>query len=92
MNLGYCDQLTEAIIGAAFEVHSTLGSGFLEKVYENAMYEELLSRAISVERQKPIKVQYKGKVVGEYCADLVVDGKVIIELKAVDKLIDLHEI
>ncbi|NVN92532.1 MAG: GxxExxY protein [Desulfuromonadales bacterium] len=84
--------LTEQIISCAFEVHNILGTGFLEKVYENALLEELIVRGIKTEAQKPISVVYKGKVVGEYFADLVVEGSIIIELKALDKLTDIHEI
>jgi len=86
------EQLTETIIGAAYQVHSTLGSGFLEKVYENAMYEELTDRSLSVERQKPISVYYKGRLVGEYYSDLIVENIVILELKATEKIADIFEI
>lgn len=64
--------LTEQIISCAYEVHNVLGSGFLEKVYENALLKELLSRGITAEAQRPISVSYKGMIVGEYCADIVV--------------------
>jgi GxxExxY protein len=84
--------LTEQIISCAFEVHNILGTGFLEKVYENALFEELKVRGIKTEAQKPISVVYKGKVVGEYFADLVVEDSIIIELKALEKLTDIHEI
>ena len=86
------EQLTETIIGAAYQVHSVLGSGFLEKVYENAMYEELTDRSLSVERQKPISVNYKGRLVGEYYSDLIVENVVILELKATEKISDIFEI
>jgi GxxExxY protein len=85
-------QLTEQIISCAYEVHNVLGSGFLEKVYENALLHELTSRGIKAEAQKQIAVSYKGMVVGEYCADIVVEDSLIIELKAVEKLTDVHEI
>ena len=84
--------LTEKIIGCAYEVHRHLGSGFLEKVYENALYEELKSVGLKVDSQKEIKVFYKGRQVGNYIADLVVDGLVILELKAIEKIADIHEI
>jgi GxxExxY protein len=84
--------LTEQIISCAYEVHNVLGSGFLEKVYENALLEELRSRGIKAETQKPIAVNYKSKVVGEYFADVVVEDSLIVELKALDKLADIHEI
>ncbi len=86
------DALTQMIIGSAFEVHKELGTGFLEKVYENALKEELVTRGMSVEVQKPVSVYYKGNNVGEYFADLVVEDRIIIELKAVEKLHDVHEI
>ena len=68
-----------------------LGAGFLEKVYENALIMELRSRGIKAVSQSPISVKYKGKNIGEYFADIVVEGKVIIELKAIDKLQKIHE-
>jgi GxxExxY protein len=86
------DHVTEQIIGCAFEVHTVLGSGFLEKVYENALFEELKCCGLKVEAQKPIAVSYKGNVVGEYFADIVVEDTVILELKALEKLTDIHEL
>ncbi len=83
--------LTEKILGAAFKVQNTLGCGFLEKVYENAMVVELSRAGISVEQQKPMQVRYQGAIVGEYQADLVVDSRVMVELKAVSKLDSIHE-
>ena len=84
-------ELTEQIIGAAFEVHNVLGYGFLEKVYENALLVELAKRGLKVEAQKPIKVKYKDAIVGDYIADLVVEDKVILELKAEEKYNPQHE-
>ena len=86
------DDLTQVIIGSAFEVHRELGAGFLEKVYENALCEELSRKGIAVESQKSISVYYKGKEVGDYFADLIVEDRIILELKAVEKLNDVHEI
>jgi GxxExxY protein len=83
-------ELTHQIIGAAFDVSNELGVGFLEKVYENAMFAELSRRAISATRQKRIKVQYKGVVVGDYIADLVVADLILIELKHVERLTKAH--
>ncbi len=83
--------LTYQINGAVFEVSRVLGAGFLEKVYENALVIELRERGLKAESQKPITVLYKTEVVGEYFADLVVENQVIIELKAVDHLLKLHE-
>ncbi len=85
-------QLTEQVIGCAYEVHNILGGGFLEKVYENALLNELASRGIKADAQRPLSVSYKGTVVGEYCADIVVEDSLIIELKAVEKLTDIHEL
>jgi GxxExxY protein len=73
--------VTEQIIGAAFEVHSVLGYGFLERVYQRALQAELLRRGISAEAEHRITVLYKGINVGDYAADLFVDGKVVVELK-----------
>lgn len=83
--------VTRQIIGAAFEVFKVLGYGFLEKVYENALVEELKVRQVSVQQQHPIEVVYKGKVVGEYYADVFVEGKVIVELKAEKEYNERHE-
>ena len=72
---------TEAIIGAAFEVHNELGYGFLEKVYQRAMQVELCQRGFTCETEAKITVKYKNVVVGEYFADLFVNESVIVELK-----------
>lgn len=75
------EETTEALIGAAFEVHNVLGHGFLEKVYQKALQVEIVRRGHTAEIEHPINVSYKGAIVGEYAADLLVDGKVIVELK-----------
>lgn len=85
------DELTEKILGAAFNVQNTLGCGFLEKVYENALVIELTRQQIAVEQEKPLRVCYRGAVVGEYLADLVVAERVIVEGKAVVQLEPVHE-
>ena len=85
------NELTYQINGAIFEVNRVLGAGFLEKVYENALLSELIDRGLKAENQIPIKVQYKGKEVGEYYADIVVENQVILELKALDSLQKIHE-
>ena len=85
------NEITYAINGAVFEVNKVLGSGFLEKVYENALLIELRERGLKAENRIPIKVVYKDKVVGEYIADIFVEGKVILELKAVDRLEKIYE-
>ena len=74
-------ETTSRVIGAAFEVHNVLGYGFLEKVYQRAMQVELNRRGSTAETESPIKVLYKNAVVGEYYADLWVDGSVIVEIK-----------
>ncbi len=73
--------VTEKIIGAAFEVHKQLGYGFLERVYQRALQVELLRRGAAAETEKRIQVLYKGVVVGDYDADLIVDDRVIVEIK-----------
>ena len=85
------NELTYQIRGAVFEVNQVLGSGFLEKVSENALLVELRQREVKAESQVPIEVKYKGQVVGEYFADIVVEGQVIIELKAVEQIQKIHE-
>lgn len=84
------DALTERIIGCAYTVLNTLGPGFLEKVYENALAHELAKAAIEVVQQHPIAVRYDGVVVGEYVADLLVERNVLVELKAVKSLDEPH--
>lgn len=86
------DELTEKIIGCAFTVHNKLGPGFLEKVYENALRIELLKAGLTVKQQEPISVNYDGHVVGEYYADLWVEEKVVVELKAALALVKEHEV
>jgi GxxExxY protein len=82
---------TEKIIKCFYSVYNTLGYGFLEKVYENALYMELLNDGFSCERQKQIMVYYKDEEVGEYYADILVDNEIILELKAAESLSKEHE-
>lgn len=82
----YEKELSDKIINGAFEVHKTLGYGFLEKVYENSLKYELEYAGLKVEQQATIEVRYKDKVVGEYRADLLVEKKIIVELKAEKQL------
>ncbi len=84
------NRTTEQIIGGAFTVSNELGSGFLEKVYENALAHELRKAGIRVEQQYPIKVHYDGIVVGNYVADLRVEGCVLVELKAIKALSNIE--
>jgi GxxExxY protein len=79
--------LTEKIIGAAFQVHNRLGQRFQEKVYENALAEELRTNGLRVEQQKPLTVMYGGKPVGDFITNLLIEGNVLVELKA-NKTID----
>lgn len=83
--------LTEKIIKAFYKVYNTLGFGFLEKVYENALFIELRNMGLFVEKQRRIKVFYESQEVGDYFADLIVAEKVIIELKASEALCEEHE-
>ncbi len=84
-------EITEKIISAFYKVYNTLGYGFLEKVYENAMFIELVAQGMRVEKQKRIKVFYENKEVGEYFADLAINEFVIVELKAAESLCEEHE-
>ncbi|MFA5028240.1 MAG: GxxExxY protein [Candidatus Methylomirabilota bacterium] len=85
------DRLARAVIDAAIEVHRTLGPGYLESVYEEACAIEFSLRKIPFERQRPIFVEYKGHPVGEGRADMVVDGMLVVELKAVEALAPIHK-
>ena len=84
--------ITDVIIKCFYNVYNTLGFGFLEKVYNNAMFYEILETNHQCEKQKPIKVFYKKTVVGDYFADLVVNNKVIVELKACESICEPHEL
>jgi len=86
------EALTRSIIGCAYKVHNGLGSGFLERVYQNALCIELRKLGLHVEEQAPVKVLYDGQVVGDYFADLLVEGRVIVEIKAVEALVKAHEV
>ena len=86
------DELTQKIIGCAHKVHNTPGPGFLEKVYENALRIELEKTGLLVRQQEPICVKYAGQVIGEYYADLWVDTRVVVELKATQTLSREHEV
>jgi len=92
---GWEPDLTEAVIGSAFEIANVLGAGFLEKVYERALIRELALRGVRAKAQVwfPVcyfPVCYKGQYVGEYMADLVVEEKLIVELKCVDRFANEH--
>lgn len=83
-------ELVYRVVGCAMEVHRELGYGFLEKVYENAMMVQLKKEGISARQQHPISVQFSGEIVGEYFADILVEDKVIVELKTVEKTVNLY--
>ncbi|MGE5516080.1 MAG: GxxExxY protein [Bacteroidota bacterium] len=84
------DDLTATIIGAAFAVSNTLGHGFLEIIYKNALAEELQAQGLAVAKERPYPVFYRDKQMGHYVADIVVEDRVIVELKAVDDLVPAH--
>ena len=83
-------RISERIIGCAFAVANTLGAGFVEKVYENALAYELRRGGVAVEQQAAVVVRYEGVIVGEYAVDLLVEGAVVVELKAVRGFDDAH--
>ena len=85
------NDITYKINGAIFEVNKILGPGFLEKVYENALLIEINNRGLQADKQVPIKVAYKENLVGEYFADILVENRVIIVIKTVEKLTNTHE-
>jgi GxxExxY protein len=84
-------ELSFAIVGAAMEVHKLLGPGFLEAVYQKVLIYELTLRGFKVEEERVLPIYYKGQLVGEYKSDLVVNGQIILELKAVSAIIKAHE-
>jgi GxxExxY protein len=84
-------RISERIIGCAYSVSNELGPGFLEAVYENALCFELKQQGIEVERQVPMDVCYKGEIVGKYVADILVERRLLLELKSVSKLMPEHK-
>ncbi|RAU20468.1 GxxExxY protein [Paramagnetospirillum kuznetsovii] len=84
------EAVTKTVIGAAFEVSNVLGAGFLEVLYRRAMVKELRLRGLEAEEEVRFTVHYKGDDIGTYVADLVVDGCVVVELKALDSLTGAH--
>ena len=83
-------ELTEKIIGAAIEVHRRLGPGFIESIYENALVIELRKRSLKIDQQRPISVEYDGIEVGKHILDLLVEDTIVVELKAIKNLEDIH--
>ena len=85
-------ELTDKILQCFFEVYNRLGYGFLEKVYENSLMIELIKRGLYAEKQRPVKVYYEEKIVGDYYADIIVNNTIILELKAAECIIEEHEL
>ena len=88
---GDCDPLTRRIIDCAMTVSNALESGFLEKVYENALVVELRTNGLATEQQKPLDIYYRDILVGEYFADIVVEDSIILELKAAKAIDEIHQ-
>ncbi len=86
----WMDELVRTVVGAAYEVSNTLGVGFLEKVYENALVKELALQCVTAQQQVPIPVFYKGERVGDYYSDIIVEAALIVELKCCDSLANEH--
>jgi GxxExxY protein len=84
------EDLTSRIIACAIEVHKALGPGFLESIYETALTIELQHAGLRVEQQKLLPIQYRGSLIGEHRLDLLVEGRIIVELKAISNLEDIH--
>jgi GxxExxY protein len=85
-------ELSEKIISAAYAVHKELGYGFIEKVYKNALAVELQEKGLKCSVEVPLRVLYHGKTVGDYAADMIVEDKIIVEIKAVSDLAPIHEV
>ena len=85
------NDITYKINGAVFKVNKIIGAGFLEKVYESALLIELQALGLNAEAQVPIQIRYKGRKIGDYLADVVVEDQVILDLKSVDQLQSIHE-
>jgi GxxExxY protein len=86
------ENITSKIIGCAYTVFNALGFGFLESVYKKALVIELCKQSMAVEEEKPLKVYYEDKVVGEFFVDLFVENEIVVELKSVENLIKVHEV
>lgn len=84
--------LSRQIIGCAYAVYNKLGSGFLESVYQQSMLIELQKANLSAQQESPIQVRYEGQIVGEFQADIVVESRMIVELKAIEALAKVHEV
>jgi len=85
------DDLTHKVIGCAYQVYNKLGFGFLESVYRKAMVIEIETSGLEVQQESPLKVHYRGQVVGNFFADLLIEDELIVELKSVERLGKIHE-
>ena len=85
-------ELSEKIISAAYAVHKELGQGFVEKLYKKALEIELRENGVKCNSEVPLNVSYHGQIIGDYFADIVVDDKIIVEIKAVSRLESVHEV
>ena len=90
INVMVYEDLSYRVIGCCMAVHNSLGCALLEQCYHNALFYELAAAGLDVEYNMPFTVRYRNQIVGEYFADLVVEGKIIIELKSVGKLVEIH--
>lgn len=88
----FLEEITKEIIGCAYTVYNQMGFGYLESVYEKCMLIELGEKNIQIFSQVPVPVQYKGNMVGNFIADILVDDKIIVELKSVSRLVKAHEV
>ena len=86
------EEITREIIKCAYKVHNSLGVGFLEKVYENALVIELKKLNFKIKTQAPIPVYYEGEIVGDYFADIIVNNDIVLELKSVTEIAKIHEV
>ena len=86
------EDITQRIIGSAYQVHNQLGFGFFESVYKKAMIIELSKDALKVEPEKPLKVYYDSQIVGDFYVDLIIEDEIIVELKSVQNLAKEHEV
>ena len=84
-------QLTETILGCCFDVMNELGSGFLESIYKNALFIAIKEKGLSIEAEKRFEVMFRGRKIGLYVADLIIEGKVIVELKCCESLVGEHQ-
>jgi GxxExxY protein len=85
------EEITNNILAACFEVSKELGAGFLESVYQNALVIALREKGLTIERNHPLAVSFRGQIIGEFTADILVEDKIILELKAVTALTDVHK-